>query len=115
VETLGIEAPRLPELYTWLAGEDALRGRLKLDGAAPRPGEMGSAVDILLVSLAPGGVAAALVAGLFSWLRTRTGEVTARLTKPDGSQVELTASSVRALRPAELHRALRELTDQLEP
>jgi hypothetical protein len=115
VEDLEIAAPGLRELYSWLGREDELRGRLRLDGRAPRPGEMGSAVDILLVSLAPGGVAAALVAGLFSWLRTRTGAVKATLTRADGSTVEVTATSVRTMQPAELTRAVRELAAELEP
>jgi hypothetical protein len=113
-EHLEIVAAGLHELYGWLGSEEELRGRLKLDGRAPRDGELGSAVDILLVSLAPGGVAAALVAGLFSWLRSRTGEVTVGITKPDGSTVEITATSVRTLRAAELTRTVKELADRLE-
>src|SRR4051812_21975007 len=64
---LEISAPELNQLYVWLRDEDELRGRLSLAGPPPRAGELGSAVDVLLVSLAPGGVAGALVAGLFSW------------------------------------------------
>lgn len=111
---LEISAPELNQLYAWLREEDELRGRLSLSGPPPRPGELGSAVDILLVSLAPGGVAGALVAGLFSWLRTRTSDVKIHLRKADGGEVDLSATAVRGMTAAEMTRAITKLSDQLD-
>jgi hypothetical protein len=111
---LEISAPELNQLYVWLRDEDELRGRLSLAGPPPRAGELGSAVDVLLVSLAPGGVAGALVAGLFSWLRTRTSDVKIHLRKADGAEVDLSATAVRGMTAAEMTQAITKLSDELD-
>lgn len=80
---------QLRQLQKWLVGDDDLRGRVVVDARLPEPGELGIGVDTLLTVLAPGGVAAALVGGLFAWLQSRASPVRLRLVRPDGSEVEL--------------------------
>ncbi|MEV4276894.1 effector-associated constant component EACC1 [Actinoplanes xinjiangensis] len=76
-------------LRAWLVGDPSLAGRVRLEAAVPAPGELGVGVEALLVALAPGGVAMAVVTGLFGWLRSRSTSVRVRLSRPDGAEVEL--------------------------
>ena len=55
-------------LRSELIDEDALRGRVSLAGAAPRPGELGSATQSVLV-LIGSGAGSALVHAWVAWLR----------------------------------------------
>jgi hypothetical protein len=92
----------LRELGRWLAGEDELRGRVRLVDREPGSAKLGAWSDALLAVLAPGGAAAACAAGLISWLRARTTDVVLRVRRPDGAEVEVSASRVRRVRVDEL-------------
>ncbi|MFD5831917.1 hypothetical protein ACFWGZ_41205, partial [Lentzea sp. NPDC060358] len=50
----------LRSLRDWLTREDLFRGRLSLRGEAPRPGQMGAAVEVLMVAVGSGGAATVL-------------------------------------------------------
>jgi hypothetical protein len=63
---------------------------------------MGGIVDLIAVTLGPGAAAAVLVEGVLAWLRSATSEVTVRITRPDGEEVEVRAARVRRLSAAEL-------------
>lgn len=96
------EAEELRDLAGWLRGEDDLRGRVNLASQPVRPGEMGAALDAVVV-LVTSGTAAALVRSLFGWLNRRTdarrvslkirpsqgGEVTVQCGSADEAQVVL--------------------------
>jgi Effector Associated Constant Component 1 len=58
------------------------------------------------VALGPGGVSAAVAAGLVAWLRQRTSDVAITARGRDGREVRLAARRVRALDS----RQLRELS-----
>lgn len=59
IAVLGSEDETAPRsLLDWLHHEDELRGRVVLERAAPRPGEMGGLVDALVVALGSGGAGA---------------------------------------------------------
>lgn len=47
------------------------------------------------------------------WLRQRSGSVSVHITRPDGTQLELTAERVRALGSDELRAHVDQLTTQL--
>ena len=99
----------LHSLYAWLAPNAG--GRVTLQTRLPGPGELGFAVEAVMVSLAPGGVVAGVVAAVATWLSCRrAGEVTVRITGANGRSVEVTAKQVRGLNPAELHTLVQQLS-----
>lgn len=83
------------QLARWLRDEDELRGRVSLAQQPIRDGEMGSALEAVVVALGSGGVATVLVSSLFGWL-TRRSELRAvklRIHTDDGREVELECGS----------------------
>lgn len=88
---------QLQQLADWLHRQAGSQVRLGHLDRLPAAGQLGTAVDTLLVVLAPGGAAVALVSGLFAWLQSRRSEVQVRLTRADGSSVELTTKGLRGV------------------
>jgi hypothetical protein len=101
-------------LRSWLRREPALRGRVTEREAPPPPGTLGPVLDAVLVALGPGGVAAALVTGLVSWLRHERGDLSVRVERADGSSFEITAQRVKGLDAAGLRTEVAALTRALE-
>jgi membrane-associated two-gene conflict system component 1 (EACC1) len=93
----------LRSLRDWLAAEDELRGRLTLSTANPRPGEMGTTLDLLTVAVGSGGAATVLAGAISTWLRTRRPDVTVEVTesahertvKVTGSRIEDAEALIR--------------------
>ncbi|MFG2358346.1 hypothetical protein [Streptomyces sp. NPDC048521] len=84
----GVEAEaHLVSLRDWLAAEEALRGRVELLAHTPQPGQMGAALDVLVVALGSGGAGAVLARSLSTWLVQRRADVTVRLSRGDGQEV----------------------------
>jgi hypothetical protein len=79
----------LRRVRAWLGSEPQLAGRMEVISARPVAGELGVGVEALMIALAPGGVAVAVVSGLFGYLRSRRTPIRLRLTRGDGSEVEL--------------------------
>jgi hypothetical protein len=80
----------LESLDEWLRRERALAGRVRLDGPAPRDGQLGAlAGEILITAVGSGGViTAAIATALKSWLALpRRSYVRIRLKA--GSVVEI--------------------------
>jgi membrane-associated two-gene conflict system component 1 (EACC1) len=86
----------LRSLRDWLTAEDELRGRVTSHTATPRPGEMGTVLDLLTVAVGSGGAATVLAGAITTWLRTRRSDVTVEITesahertvKVTGSRIE---------------------------
>jgi hypothetical protein len=96
-------------LRSWLVDEvGLLRGRVDVAGGVPRPGELGAADQALLVMLGS-GAGSALVQAWVAWLRHGRKGVTAKLTRPDGASVELSAQRVRDLDSEQLTELLADL------
>ncbi|MFE9580567.1 hypothetical protein ACFYO1_29600 [Nocardia sp. NPDC006044] len=81
-------------LRQWLLSEPDLHGRVTLVAAAPDEGTLGSTVETLMVALGPGGVATAVASVLISWIRRRVTDINVKITRPDGSTCEVSASNV---------------------
>jgi Effector Associated Constant Component 1 len=96
-------AGELRSLYAWLADDEELRGLVRLDTTTPAAGTLGSAAELLVVALGPGGVSAAVATGLVAWLRQRTSDIAITARGPDGREVRLAARRVRALDSGQLH------------
>ncbi|MCX4429552.1 effector-associated constant component EACC1 [Streptomyces mirabilis] len=96
--TLEVEGHRatdeLRSLREWLLNEEELRGRVRLVDGPVAPGTLGSGVEALAVILAPGGIATAVASVLIAWIRHRTSDVTLKVTRPDGTSYELSATDV---------------------
>jgi hypothetical protein len=102
-------ADEVRSLREWLVAEDALRGRIRLVASPPEPGALGSAVEILTVALGPSGVATALASVVISWLRRRTGAVSVKVTRPDGTSFEYSAAQLGASEAMEVLQRTSEL------
>jgi hypothetical protein len=89
-------------LFRWLAGDEALRGRVRLVEAAPEPGTLGWWPQAVVVGLSQSGAVAVLASAVITWIRYRTSEVTCTITRPDGTSAELTAKRVRGADLAEM-------------
>jgi membrane-associated two-gene conflict system component 1 (EACC1) len=85
----------LRSLFTWLAGEEEFRGRVRLVEAAPEPGTLGGWPEAVVVELIQGGAVTILASAVIAWIRYRTSKVTCTMTRPDGTSVELTADRIR--------------------
>jgi len=105
----------IADLGGWLDADDELRGCVRREPAPVRDGTLGGAVAQLVVSLGSGGAATALAGVIITWLRRRAGSVTVRLTRPDGSTVEMRAERVRALAAADLRAQVEQLAAVVWP
>lgn len=104
----------LRSLRAWLVEENELRGRVRLRQRPPEPDELGAVDDVLTVAFGPGGAATVLASVLITWIRHRTGNVTVKLTRPDGTSVDVTAKHVRGLAAADVHTLTAELSRSLD-
>lgn len=91
---LGSSDQELPSLQAWLTAT-GVPARTRLAAAAPEPGRLGVASDALMVALAPGGAAIAVLGAIVAWLRSRRSDVTLRITTGEGRTVEVTARRLR--------------------
>jgi Effector Associated Constant Component 1 len=99
----GIDAVgELADLLEWLHGERGLAGAVREVQAPPGPGELGGAVEVLIVALGSGGVAGTFVTSLFGWLRTRRPSLKVSITEKSRSM------TVSAARDKDLAPLLRE-------
>jgi hypothetical protein len=113
-DELQIEVPPelLPSLADWLNGEDVLRGRVRAVRPAPKPGEMGAAIEMLTVALSSGGVGAVLVRSICTWLSQRRSEVSVSLKDADGCEFQFSSKS-RNLDPSDVFREASDLFTRL--
>ncbi|MFI9361392.1 hypothetical protein ACIG5E_10045 [Kitasatospora sp. NPDC053057] len=96
-------------LLAWLRAEDELRGRVELEAAPPRPGELGTLADVLTVAVGTGGAVSGLTSALIAWIRRRAGETVVQVTRTDGSSIELRATAVHGLGPDGVAALVREV------
>jgi hypothetical protein len=99
-------------LQTWLHGDGDLPVRLM--EAPPSPGELGAWTESLAVILAPGGAAAVLAGSLVSWLRRRRSDLTVKLRRVDGAEIEVSVTQLRRLDSAELSQVVGSLRGWLD-
>ena len=93
--------------------DDDLRGPIELRQSDPGPGELGSLTDALVVAAGSGGAITALAGVLISWLRHRTSDLTVKVTRPDGSSVEVDGKRIRRLEAGALAVEIERLAGQL--
>lgn len=88
------EVGELAALLEWLRSERGLAGAVREVRQPPGPGELGGAVEALVVALSAGGAAGTLARSLFGWLHTRRPNLKITVTT-DRSTVTVEASQVR--------------------
>ncbi|MFH9347853.1 hypothetical protein [Kitasatospora sp. NPDC017646] len=110
----GNSADDVRSLRQWLLEEDRLRGRVRLEEAAPAPGTLGAVLDTLTVALGPGGVATAVASVLISWIRRQRGNVSVKVTRPDGTVTEFSATHVSGLEAPQVRQLAAEFSSSLE-
>jgi hypothetical protein len=108
-----LSADDLRSLRRWMIDSGDLRGPFDLRQADPQPGEMGSLTDALVVAAGSGGAMTALAGVLISWLRHRTTDLTVKITRPDGSTLEVSGTRVRGLDALALGAEIDRLAGQL--
>jgi hypothetical protein len=101
-------------LRRWLVTEDDLRGRVRLVDAVPEPGTLGAMTDVLMVTLGPAGAATVFAGALVTWIRHRTGNADYKLTRPDGTVIEVSAQRVRGLDAAGVQALVGDLARTLD-
>jgi Effector Associated Constant Component 1 len=84
-------------------------GPVDLRRADPKPGEMGSLSDALVVAAGSGGAITALAGALVSWLHHRTTDVTVKITRPDGTALEVEGRRVRGVDAQQLSALIEDL------
>lgn len=102
----------LESLYDWLRADSELAASVSERRAAPRPGELGSLTDALIVAAGSGGALTAMAPLLKSWiLRPRNAHVVLRIeTSPNGKRsVTLDADRVRKEDIDEILAALKDV------
>ena len=83
----------LESLGDWLRGEPELAGRVRVNGSAPREGELGALAEVLVVAVGSGGTLSVLAASLKSWIsQPRRSDFQIRVKRPDGHSIEITAN-----------------------
>jgi hypothetical protein len=109
----GLSADDLRALRYWLLEVCDLAGPVDLRQADPRPGELGSVTDALVVAVGSGGAVTALTGAVVSWLRHRTADVAVRLVRPDGSELEFAGKRVRGVDATQVSAMIEQLAAQL--
>jgi hypothetical protein len=107
-------AAAMRSLELWLDGQNELRGQVRAGVSAPEPGTMGSAADMLMVALGPGGVATVVASVLVSWIRRQSGNLSVRARRPDGGEITLTVNQVSELAPQDVPSLVTQLAATLE-
>jgi hypothetical protein len=104
----------LRSLFTWLAGEDEFRGRVRLVETAAEPGTLGGWPEAVVVALGQGGAVTVLASAVIAWVRHRTSEVTCTVSRRDGTSVQLTAARVRSTDLAGVGELVKQVTAALD-
>lgn len=84
-------------LREWMQADGELGGRARVVHAPVEEGTLGSLADVLAVTLGPGGVATAVASAAIAWIRRRVGDVTVKVTRPDGASLSLSSQNVRGV------------------
>ncbi|MFC5834886.1 effector-associated constant component EACC1 [Nonomuraea insulae] len=101
VRSMGKSGTLISDLARYLNGQEKLRGRVRLTGAArPAPG-MSQPVSAIVLELL-GSTGVVFAAATITWLRHRTADTKITVRRADGMEFELSAQRVRRLGPKEL-------------
>ena len=88
----------LRSLASWLRTERVAGAEIR-SHQAPKPGELGSALEIVRILVGDTGAAPILAASLAVWLRTRRKDLKLKITRDDGLNCVVEAKGVSDPQP----------------
>jgi hypothetical protein len=91
----GDAASDFEELSDWLRQEEGLRGLITEEDAAPTPGELGTAIDVLIAAVGSSGALTVLLSSLQAFIATRGSDISIRLMGKGGREVTVDAKRVK--------------------
>lgn len=106
-------ADELLSLDNWLA-EERLNAEAHLVRHPPKPGSLSGLSTHAIMLDATHGIAMALASVVIAWIRRRVGDLTLKMTRPDGTSFDMTARHVRGLDETALRTLVMELQGWLE-
>ncbi|MFI9843954.1 hypothetical protein ACIHFD_43450 [Nonomuraea sp. NPDC051941] len=93
----------LESLFDWFQGEKELRGRVRWADVPPKPGEMGGAMEVILVAVGSGGFLSVLATSIQTWLaRPRMSSIKIRVRNGNGLEIEIDAQNMNDAKIQEL-------------
>ncbi|MBB5784446.1 effector-associated constant component EACC1 [Nonomuraea jabiensis] len=102
------------DLYAWLRREPELRAALRLVEKPPPDGALGPVAEAVQVLADAPEVVAAVASMVIAWLRYRRTDVKITLKRrKDGPEVQVTATGLRALSPAQTLALARQIESAL--
>ncbi|MFI9844887.1 hypothetical protein ACIHFD_48250 [Nonomuraea sp. NPDC051941] len=107
------DSRHLESLRHWIGGTAELKGRVNDVTAPPPPGTLGPFLESIVVALSSGAAGTAFASALLSWVRQQSGAVKVRVDLPDGHQIHVDATQVKALSPAELREQVESVLREL--
>ncbi len=102
-------------LAAQLLDDYRLRGTVHLAPAPPQPGALGSVLHELAVTLGSDAAAMAFASIAITWLKRRVGSVRLKISRPDGTSIEMSAEHVRGLDEAGLRAQVAQLAAAVSP
>lgn len=87
----------------------------RVAAGAPEEGTLGTGMDALTVALGNGGAFTVFATVAVTWLKRRTGRMAVKITRPDGSAVEVSSDLVRPQNAEELRETAERLVRALAP
>ncbi|MGW9028522.1 effector-associated constant component EACC1 [Streptomyces sp. NPDC055722] len=110
--------PPCPRGLTGGSCARAFRGRAALAtrvaAGAPEEGTLGTGMDALTVALGNGGAFTVFATVAVTWLKRRTGRMAVKITRLDGSAVEVSSDLVRPQNAEELRETAERLVRALD-
>jgi hypothetical protein len=107
------DSRRLESLRHWVGDMSELKGRVNEVTAPPPPGTLGPFLESIVVALGSGAAGTAFASALLAWVRQQSGAVKVQLDLPDGRQVHVDATQVKALSAAELREQVASILREL--
>ncbi|MEV4359985.1 hypothetical protein [Nonomuraea sp. NPDC049625] len=102
------------DLYAWLRREPELRAALRLVEKPPPDGALGPVAEAVQVLADAPEVVAAVASMVIAWLRYRRTDVKITVKqRKDGPEVQVTATGLRALSPAQTLALARQIESAL--
>lgn len=99
-------------LLQWLRTDRRLVRHVRLQRRTPGAEELGGALDVLMVAVGSGGIAAVLAQSLPTWLQSRRPAVKITLTTAAGDSVELQSTDASQA-PQIIEELLRNRDDEI--
>jgi hypothetical protein len=86
----------LRNLARWLRKSE-IPTQIMLVESDPRPGQLGGVLDAIVATIGSGAAITGLTGALVAWIRSRSSELDIKITRPDGTTVEISGKQLRKI------------------